>query len=194
MKQTTKLNKLIKVSMLSAIGFILMMFNFPITLLFPDFLKVDVGDLPAIIGAFAMGPMYGVAIQAIKNLLHFLLQTSTGGIGELANFLVGSALVLPAGFIYMKDRSKKNAMLGLFVGIFSMAVMGALANYFILLPFYETFMPISIIVELAAKVTPLVKDKFTLVLFSIVPFNLFKGTLVSAITLLIYKRVSRLLV
>jgi len=194
MKQTTKLNKLIKVSMLSAIGFILMMFNFPITLLFPDFLKVDVGDLPAIIGAFAMGPMYGVAIQAIKNLLHFLLQTSTGGIGELANFLVGSALVLPAGFIYMKDRSKKNAMLGLFVGIFSMAVMGALANYFILLPFYETFMPISIIVELAAKVTPLVKDKFTLVLFSIVPFNLFKGTLVSTITLLIYKRVSRLLV
>lgn len=189
--QNSKLNKLIKVALLAALAYMLMFLELALPI-FPSFLKLDISDLPAIISALAMGPLYGVAVELIKNLLH-LMQTSSGGIGELANFIVGSALIIPAGLIYGKNHTKLGAAIGLAVGVVCMAIAGGLANYFILIPFYQSFMPIEAIVAMAAEVNGAVTNLFTLVLFAIVPFNLFKGTIIAVLTLLLYKRVSPLL-
>ncbi len=193
--KTMDLNKLIKVALLSALAFILMFLQTPIVVLFPDFLKVDVSDLPAIIGAFAFGPLYGILIEAIKNLLHAITQSSTFYVGEVANFLVGSALVGTAGFIYQIRKDKTGALMGLMAGVIAMAITGALANYYFIIPAYETLMnfPVEAIIGMAAKVNGSVTSLFTFVIFVIVPFNLLKGTLVAILTLLIYKRVSPLL-
>ncbi|MDH8678956.1 ECF transporter S component [Fusibacter bizertensis] len=184
-------SKMTKIAMLSVLAFVIMQLELMIPI-FPSFLKLDMSDLPALIGAFAMGPMAGVAIEAVKNILH-LLQTSTGGVGELANFAIGSAIVIPSAIIYAKNKSKKSAIIGLLVGTLFMAIVGALANYFVLIPFYTAFMPIDTIVELGTIVNPSINSVATLVLFGIVPFNLFKGLVLSALTLVLYKRISPVL-
>lgn len=191
MNKSTPLNKLIKVALLSAIAYILMFAELALPI-FPNFLKLDVSDLPAIIGALALGPIYGVAVELIKNLLH-LMQTTSGGVGELANFLVGTALIVPAGLIYQVKRTKLGAGLGLGIGVLTMALMGALANYYILLPFYQSMMPIEAIIEWASAVNSNITSLWTLILYAIVPFNLFKGALISIVTMLIYKPISPLL-
>lgn len=194
MVTTTKklsVSKMTKIAMLSVLAFVIMQLELMIPI-FPSFLKIDMSDLPALIGAFAMGPFAGVAIEAVKNILH-LLQTSTGGVGELANFAIGSAIVIPSALIYAKNKSKKSAVTGLLVGTVFMAIVGALANYFVLIPFYTAFMPIDTIVELGTVVNPAINSVATLVLFGIVPFNLFKGLVLSALTLVLYKRISPVL-
>lgn len=93
-------------AMLSAVAFALMFFEFSIPFLVPSFIQMDLSELPALIGAFAMGPWYGVIICLIKNLIHLLI-TTTGGVGELSNFILGAAFVLPAGLIYQRKKTKK---------------------------------------------------------------------------------------
>lgn len=193
--RNASLSRLIKVALLSALSFILMFLQTPIVVLFPDFLKIDVSDLPAIIGAFAFGPVYGIIIEAIKNVLHAITQSNTFYVGEIANFLVGSALVGTAGFIYQKRKDRMGAVMGLGAGVVAMAITGALANYFVIIPAYEAVMnfPVEAIVGMATKINGAVTNLFTFVLLVIVPFNLIKGTMVAILTLLIYKRVSPLL-
>lgn len=190
-KRRMSVSKMTKIAMLSVLAFVLMQFEL-IVPIFPAFLKIDVSDLPALIGAFAMGPFAGIAIEAVKNLLH-LMQTSTGGVGELANFAIGCSMVVPAAIIYGKSKSKKSAIMGLAVGSICMAIVGALANYFVLIPFYTAFMPIEAIVELGTVINPSINSVATLVLFGIVPFNIFKGIVLSVLTLLLYKRISPIL-
>lgn len=180
-----------KIAMLSVLAFILMQFEL-ILPMFPSFLKIDVSDLPALIGAFAMGPFAGVGIAAIKNMLH-LLQTSTGGVGELANFFVASAMIIPAAMIYTNHKTKKSAFIGLIVGTVIMSIAGGLANYFVLIPFYTAFMPIDTIIELGTLVNPSIVSLETLVVFGIVPFNIVKGLVLSILTLVLYKRISPIL-
>lgn len=91
--------------------------------------------MPALIGAFALGPIAGVMIELIKNLLHFITKTSTGGVGELANFLIGAAMVIPSGIIYAKSKKKSTALIGMLIGTILMATVGSLTNYYILIPF-----------------------------------------------------------
>ena len=182
---------LVSIAMLTAISSVLMFMNFPIPI-FPSFLKFDFSDLPAIIGAFAFGPFAGIVIELLKNTVH-LMQTETGGIGELANFLMGTALVLPAGLIYRVKKTQKGALLGMLAGIISTSIVAALANYFILIPFYESFMPISAIVAACAKIIPAVDSLGKVIVYSIIPYNLFKGFVVCLITYLTYKRLSGLL-
>lgn len=184
-------SKMTKIAMLSVLAFVLMQFEL-ILPIFPSFLKIDVSDLPALIGAFAMGPFAGIAIEAVKNLLH-LMQTTTGGVGELANFVIGCSLAVPAAIIYKKHKSKKSAIVGLTVGTIAMTIMGALANYFVMIPFYTAFMPIDAIIELGTIINPNIISVETLVLFGIVPFNIFKGIVLSVLTLLLYKRISPIL-
>ena len=131
------LRTLVGAAMLSAVAFVLQFLEFPVPLS-PSFAKMDLSDLPALIGAFAYGPLWGVVIEAVKNALH-LFQTQTGGVGELANFLMGSALVLPAGLIYARKKSRRTALIGCLVGSISMGIVSALANFFILLPMFEMF-------------------------------------------------------
>ncbi len=192
-RETWNTKIMVKVSVLATIGMILMFFDISVGFA-PPFLKLDLADLPALIGAFAMGPMAGVLVQFIKNLLSLLIEgSSTVGVGELSNFIVGSVLVYSAGFIYYRKKSFKNAIIGLIVGVLSMTFVASLSNYFIVFPIYAKVMPLDKIIEMASSVNTLVVDYKTLILYAVVPFNLLKGTVVSIVTLLIYKRVSPIL-
>ena len=127
-------------AMLSAVAYILMFIDFPIPFLIPSFIQMDISELPALIGSFAMGPMCGVCICLVKNLLHLFI-TTTGGVGELSNFLLGVAFVLPAGLIYKTKKSKKNARNGALLGAVLMGIVSIPVNYFLTYPIYYNFMP-----------------------------------------------------
>lgn len=192
-KRSMTTNTMTKISLLSAISFVLMLIEFPLAM-FPMFLKIDLSDIPALIGGFAIGPIAGVAIVAIKNILHGVVKTSSAGVGELANFIVGAALVFPASIIYRHEKSRRTALIGLLVGIVSMAITGALANYYILIPFYAKIgMPIEVIIDLSSKANSAIVDLKSLILYAIIPFNLVKGTIVTFFTVLVYKKISPIL-
>ncbi|MBC2582235.1 ECF transporter S component [Clostridium sp. DJ247] len=190
-----KLNRLVKVSLLGVIGFILMFLEIA-TPLFPPFLKFDISDLPALIGAFALGPAAGVAIELLKNILHGIFKgTESFFVGELANFIVGSALVFTAGYIYNKNKTKKTAVASLLIGTLVMTVVASVFNYFVLLPLYEKVLhfPISAIVAMGTKVNSSIKDLNTFIVLSIAPFNLIKGIILSVLTAALYKSISPIL-
>nr|WP_321501627.1 ECF transporter S component [uncultured Dethiosulfovibrio sp.] len=183
--------KMVCTSLLSAMAAVLMYIDTALPI-FPAFLKLDISDLPALIGTFTFGPGTGVMVEAIKNVIHSI-STSTGGVGELANFIMGSALVIPAGIIYRRERTKRGAMKGLATGTVSMAITAALTNAFMLLPFYSNFIPLDRIIELSSSIIPLITDVPSLVIWGVVPFNILKGTIVSFLTFLLYKRIGEAL-
>jgi len=190
-----KLNRLVKMSLLGVIGFLLMFIEVPIPI-FPAFLKIDISDLPALIGAFALGPAAGVGIELLKNILHGIFKgAETAFIGELANFVVGSVLVFSAGYVYNKNKSRNTAVLGLVVGTLLMTVVASVFNYFVLLPLYEKVLhfPISAIVAMGSKVNSNIKDLNSFIVWSIAPFNLIKGAALSVLTMIAYKSVSSIL-
>ncbi|PRR78208.1 Riboflavin transporter RibU [Clostridium liquoris] len=189
-----RLSKLIKVSLLSVMGFLLMYIELPLPL-FPDFLKIDVSDLPALLGAFALGPVEGVIIELMKNILKGLFGTQTAFVGETANFLVGSVMVFTAGLIYRKNKSRKSAIAGLTIGTVIMSVVAAIGNLYIFLPLYEKVLHIPLVafVEMAQKINPAITNINTYIIWAIIPFNLIKGVFVSAITVAVYKSVSPIL-
>jgi len=176
--RNSKLQLMTKIGVLSALAFIIMFFEFPIPF-FPPHLKIDLSDIPAIIGAFAFGPLAGVLVELIKNILHLITKTQTGGVGELANFLTGASFVIAASLVYFKNKSKKNAIVGLAVGTIAMTIVMCFANYYILLPFYLG--------------TPSTPATMSYILATALPFNLIKGIIVSIITILIYKSLSPIL-
>lgn len=187
-KKTMSVKFLVKVSVLAVLSFIIMFLELPL-LIFPEFLKLDFSDIPALVAAFSMGPIAGVLVELVKNLLHLMI-TKTGGVGELANFIIGAALVIPAGIIYKHKKNKTSAILGLIAGVIAMTIAGALANYYILLPFYSTIMPIQVIIDIAAKINSAIVDLKTLIYYAIIPFNIIKGIVVAIVTTLIYKKIS----
>lgn len=192
-KETWTTRNMVKISVLGVISMVLMLFDFSVWFA-PSFLKLDISDLPALIGSFAMGPMAGVLVQLVKNLLNLLIEGSmTGGVGELSNFLVGSVLVYSAGFIYYKKKTFKTAVLGLALGVIFMTTFATISNYFVVFPLYSKLMPLDVIIDMASKVNKFVVDYKSMMFYAIVPFNLLKGTTVSAITLLVYKKVSPIL-
>jgi riboflavin transporter FmnP len=194
MKKTT-LSKLIKVSVLSAMAFILMLLEFPLPI-FPSFLKIDFSDLPALLGAFAMGPIAGIVIEFMKNLLNVAIQGSaTALIGEAANFVVGAAFVGVAGLVYQRSKTRKNAVISLSAGIVAMVLVASVANYFVFLPLYEKVLhfPVVAMVEAGKAVFKGVTDFNTFVAYSIALFNLFKGFIVALITFITYKKLSPIL-
>ena len=192
-KKLLSVKNMAKISILSVIAFILMQIELPLPI-FPSFLKVDLSDLPALIGGFALGPAVGILIELFKNLMH-LTRTSTSGVGELANFIVGISLVVPASMIYFKNKTKKNAIIGLLVGTIIMGIVGGIFNYFILLPFYANVMkfPMDAIIKMGSVVNKNIIDIKTLIFYAIIPFNIFKGIVVSIFTMLVYKRISKLI-
>lgn len=187
-----KTNTITKIAILSVIAYVLMLLEIPV-FFFPGFLKMDLSDLPALIGAFALGPMVGVIIELVKNILHWMTASQTGGVGEIANFIVGTAWILPAAFTYKKLKTKKSAVLGMVIGVIVMAGIAALCNYYFLIPFYANFMPIEAIIEMSAAANAMITNMKTLILYGIIPFNLFKGAIITIITMLIYKKISPIL-
>ena len=192
--RSNKLNKLVKISLLGVIGFLLMFIEFAIPM-FPSFLQIDISDLPALIGTFALGPGAGVGIELLKNVLHGIFDGKTAFIGEFANFAVGSVLVFTAGYLYKRHKTKKTAAIALGAATIAMSVSAAVLNYFVFLPLYEKLLnfPISAMVAAAGKVNGSITDINTLILFAIVPFNLLKGVVLTALTLVLYKSVSPVL-
>ena len=171
-----------------------MFIEFPLPI-FPSFLKVDISDLPALIGAFALGPVPGVAIELLKNILHLIFRNDSMGVGELANFLVGAILAFTSGMIYKRSKTKKNALMSVIVGAIAMSIGAAILNYFVFLPLYETVLhfPIKAVVAMGSAINPNIKNLNTLIIWAIIPFNLFKAAIVGIITLLMYKKISPIL-
>ena len=190
-KETFNTKNMVKISVLGVISVVLMYVDMSVWFA-PPFLKLDISDLPSLIGAFAMGPMAGVLVQLLKNILH-IGSSSTGGVGEISNFFVGSVLAYTAGAVYYKKKTLKKAILGLALGVILMSIFGSLSNYFIIFPLYSKLMPLDQIIAMASKVNKYVVDYKSLMLFAVVPFNLLKGTVVSVITLLVYKKLSPVL-
>ena len=178
-------------AMLSAVAFILMFLDFSVPIM-PSFVKMDLSELPALIAAFAMGPLSGVLVCLIKNLIHLTI-TSTGGVGELCNFLLGAAFVLPAGLIYKNKKTKKNALIGAIVGAVIMAVISVPINYFISYPVYYNFMPQEVILGMYQVILPSMKSILQCLITFNMPFNFVKSILSVVITMLIYKPLSPIL-
>lgn len=195
-KELWSTRTMVKISVLGVLGFVLMFFEMPLLFLAPPFIKMDISDLPALLGAFAMGPMAGVIIQLLKNVLNVVIEgTTTAGVGEFANFVVGSAFAYTAGFIYFKKRTFGRAVVGLAVGTIVMTIVISFANYYVMFPFYAKLFgwPIEKLVEMGTSINKNIIDMKTMIIYAIVPFNLLKGTIVTAVTILIYKKLSPIL-
>ncbi|HOK32847.1 MAG: ECF transporter S component [Limnochordia bacterium] len=179
---------MVKMGMLAAIGMVLMLVDFPLPL-FPSFLQIDLSDVPAVIGAFSLGPAAGVVIELLKNLLKLIVGSNTGGVGELANFLVGAGYVLPLALIYQRWPSRSGVLWGSVTATVAAAVFAGVLNYFIFVPAYAAVMgvPVDAFVQAAAKVNAAVVDLRTMVVFAIVPFNLIKGVIIAVASLVVYR-------
>jgi len=194
-KQKISTRMMTKIAVLSVLSFLIMFLEAPLWFT-PEFLKIDLSDIPALIGAFSLGPVAGIIIELMKNILNIAIEgTVTGAVGELANFLVGSVFVFTAGLIYQKKKTFAKAILGMIVATVAMTLVASILNYTFLIPFYAALygMPIDSYVELGAQVNKFIVDYRTFILFGIAPFNLIKGIVVSLVTVPLYKRVSPIL-
>lgn len=178
-------------AVLSALSTVLMMLSFSVPFM-PSFLKLDFSELPALIASFSMGPVSGVLVCLIKNLLNLPFST-TGGVGELCNFLLGACFVLPAGLIYRFRKNRRTALLAALLGALVMAFASLPLNYFITYPMYMKFLPLEQIIGLYQAIFPGVNGLFQCLLIFNVPFTFLKGLLDTILTFLVYKRISPLI-
>ena len=172
-KQRINTGVMIRISLFAALAFVVMYLEFPIAAMFPAFLQIDLSDVVVFIGGMTMGPMAVVFIELIKNLLHLLLRGGTGGVGELANFLVGVALILPPVIVYGRRKTVLSLIVGLVLGIVTMVVVGAVGNYFIFLPFYGVSS----------------EDLIGSIAVVYAPFNLVKGTIVAVTAFVLHQSI-----
>lgn len=187
---TTK--NLTMIAMFSAISAVLMVFEVQLPFS-PSFVKFDFSDLPVMLGGFLIGPFAGGIIAFMKILLHFLLNGTTSFfVGDLSNLLLTLSFVLPASFIYQQKKTKKTAIQGLLVSIICTSLLAIIFNLFLIFPLYLKVLNLKMVdlINMIHVVNPLVKDVFTMIVFSLLPFNLFKYSIVSMITMLSYKKLS----
>ena len=188
----TNTRKLTSVAMLSAVSTVLMFFSFSVPLM-PSFIKMDLSELPALIASFTFGPVSGITVCLIKNLIN-LFFTTTGGVGELSNFLLGTMFVAPAGFLYQKMRTKKGAMVASVIGAATMAGLSVFTNYYITYPVYANLMaPMEAIIGAYQAINPNVETLWDALLWFNVPFTFIKGMVSVVITMLIYKPLAPIL-
>ena len=187
---------LVIIGMFSAVAAVLMLFEVPLPFA-PSFYKFDFSEIPVMICAFAYGPVAGVMTEFLKIILKLIFKgTSTAFVGDLANFAVGCSYMLPASIIYSLNKKKKTALVGCIAGTLVMTVFGTAFNAVYLLPAFSKLfgMPMDVILDMGAKVNPLVKgDIVSFVIACVAPLNLIKGTVVSVVTMLIYKPLSPLI-
>lgn len=187
--------KIAVIGMFSAVAAILHMLDFPVPFA-PEFYRLDFGELPALIGAFAYGPVAGVMIEFCKIVLKLIFKgTSTAFVGDLANFVIGCSFLLPPSIIYMFVKGKKTAGIGCAVGTICMTIFGFAFNAVYLLPKFAQLygMPEEVIVEMGHVINPVINSFTTLALFAVAPLNLLKGSVISIVTMLIYKKLSPIL-
>lgn len=189
----TKTHKLTVTAMLSAVAAVLMFLEFPLPFLIPPFVQLDFSELPALLASFSLGPVSGVVVCLIKNLFKAIFASSTGGVGELCNFLLGACFVLPAGLIYKHSKNRRSAFLGAAVGAVVMAVLSIPINYFISYPVYTKFLPIDAIIAMYQQLRPGVNGLLECLTLFNAPFTLLKGALDVGLCFLVYKPLSPLL-
>ncbi|MDG4656065.1 ECF transporter S component [Ectobacillus antri] len=172
--------QLVTVAMLSSISYLLMMFDFPFPGL-PAFLKIDFSDVPALLAAIIFGPMAGVIVEGIKNILHYGIQGNLTGvpIGELANFVAGCLFILPVSYFFRKYRTVKGLTVGLVVGTTLMTLIMSVLNYYIIFPAYTWFL------GFPAQSSEQIRQ---VVVTGILPFNIIKGAIVAIVFVLLYSR------
>ena len=197
MKKTNffAIRNLTKISILSAISAVIMLFEFPLPFA-PSFYELDLSEAVILMGGFAMGPMAAVCMELLKNLLNLVINgTITAGVGELANFAIGCAFVVPASLYYKYHKTLKGAIISLVIGVSSLVVVGCFINYFVMIPAYVALanFPMNAILGMASEVNGLVNSLETMIIFAVAPFNLVKGIICSIINLLLYKRLSKIL-
>lgn len=185
---TSTVRKLTTTAIMAAIATILMYIEFPIPIM-PGFVKLDFSELPALLTSFSLGPWYGALVCLLKNLIH-LPVTSSSGVGELANFLIGIFFVIPTGYIYKYKNTRKGALVGSLVGAVVMALISFPINYFIVYPFYTNFMPMEAIIGAYQAILSRIQGLADALLIFNVPFTFFKGMADVLITFLVYKRLS----
>ena len=174
-------------AMFGALAAVLMIFEVPLPFIAPSFYGMDISEVPVLVGTFALGPVAGVVMELVKLILK---PTSTGFVGEFANFCVGCSLALPAGFIYRLNKTKKGAVIGMAAGTVIMTIVAVILNAVVMLPFYSHFMPLDTIIAAGAVINPAISNVWTFVILAVGPFNILKGVIVSLLTALVYKRVS----
>ena len=190
------LKNIARIGILGALGAILMMFDFPILFIAPSFYKLDLGDLPCLIGSFAMGPIPGLFIQIVKIIIKLLIKpTSTAFVGEIAAFIMSSTYCISAGYIYSLSKTKKNALKSLIISSIFLVIISSFINYVLIIPAYVSLYNISLetIISMGNKIIPLVKDKLSFILCCVAPFNLIKAIILDILALGLYKHISPLL-
>ena len=191
-----KTHKLVVAAMLSTLAFILMFIETPVPMLIPSFVKLDISDLPAIMGAFALGPIWGAGIELIKNLLFILLHgTGSAYVGELFNFICGAAYAITAGLVYKTNKSKKGALIASICAAVVMGVISVPLNYFVVYPAYvELFhLPLPVIIGMYQALNPAADTLLKCLLMFNLPFTIGKGMLDAIICMLVYKPLSPIL-
>lgn len=190
----TRIRELTVTAMLCAVATILMFLDFSLPMVIPSFVKMDVSELPALLASFSLGPVYGIAVCLVKNILNVIFHGSTGGIGELCNFLIGASFVGTAGLIYRFHKTRKGAVIAALVGAVVMAVVSVPVNYFLSYPVYAAmFGGIDAIIAAYQELRPDTNGLMECLLVFNMPFTLVKGLLNAAICFLIYKPLSPIL-
>ena len=194
MKKKMNLRKVAVTAIMAAIAAVLIEFpSFPIPAIMPGFIKFDFSELPALLTSFSLGPQWAIVVCLIKNMVS-LLSTSTGGVGELSNFLLSCAFVVPAGLIYRKFKTRAGAFWGSLTGALTMAGLGVLTNYFVVYPIYANLMGgMDNIVRAYQVILPSTDSLIECLLIFNLPFTFVKGMVSVLITFLIYKKISPIL-
>ncbi len=186
-------NKIALVALFSAIGAILMYLDFPLPIA-PSFIKMDLSELPVIIGGFLMGPISCIAISVLKVLIKFVIKgTSTMFVGELANIIGSIAYALPASIIYSKLKTKQRAIIGLIIGTILSSIIITLCNASFIFPIYIKVFNMSedAIIKMCNKIFPFIDSMGKVYILSVFPFNIVKFTITSIITCIFYKNISK---
>lgn len=190
-----KVKKIAFIGLMGAVSSVLMLFRFPIPFM-PPFLSFDFSGLMEMLGGFMFGPMAALCIIIVKIMMQLVMQGSFSlGTGELQNFILSCTYVLPALIIYHKSKSKKRAAAGMAVSSVLVAVVAVFTNLYLIIPFYVKLFGMSMndIIAMCSTVNPAMKNAMTMALFGILPFNLIKYGITSVVTLIIYKRLSRVI-
>lgn len=190
-KRANHTRRMVMTAVLSALSSVLMFFSFNVPLM-PSFIKLDLSELPALIAAFSMGPVNGAVVCLVKNLVNLLFST-TGGVGELSNFLLGVFFVVPAGLIYKIRPKLSGAIVGSVVGALMMAVLSVFSNYYVVYPIYTAFLPMDAIIGMYQAINPKADTLWKCLLMFNMPFTFVKGMISAVITIATYKKIAPLI-
>lgn len=190
-KRANRTRRMVMTAVLSALSSVLMFFSFNVPLM-PSFIKLDLSELPALIAAFSMGPVNGAVVCLVKNLVNLLFST-TGGVGELSNFLLGVFFVVPAGLIYKIRPKLSGAIVGSVVGALIMAVLSVFSNYYVVYPIYTAFLPMDAIIGMYQAINPKADTLWKCLLMFNMPFTFVKGMISAVITIATYKKIAPLI-